>query len=140
MSAEYSDFETVSGMLSFFGVGLASGFLVDAAAPTPTEADSIAQLVLQSALQSGASLMVLTQVMRMVLPRRDNWLPPCTDASALVGLFLAQPRLRAALEMSLAKLDVAARSQLGLISAPKQEQSSVVQPQSTAAADADNEA
>lgn len=128
MSGEYSDFETVSGMLSFFGVGLASGFLVDAAAPTPAESDSIAQLVLQSALQSGASLMVLTQVMRMVLPKRENWLPPCTDASALVGLFLAQPRLRAALELSLGKLDMVTRQQLGLLSAQKQEQSSVVQP------------
>jgi hypothetical protein len=128
MSAEYSDFETVSGMLSFFGVGLASGFVVDAAAPTPSDADSIAQLVLQSAVQSGASLMVLTQLMRMILPRRENWLPPCTDASALVGLFIAQPRLRAAIELSLAKLDAVTRQQIGVISQPKQEQASVVQP------------
>jgi hypothetical protein len=128
MSGEYSDFETVSGMLSFFGVGLASGFLVDAAAPAPAVTDSIAQLVLQSALQSGASLLVLTQVMRMVLPKRENWLPPCTDATAVIGLFLAQPKLRAALEISLGKLDMATRAQLGLISAPRQEQSSVVQP------------
>jgi hypothetical protein len=128
MSAEYSDLETVSGMLSFFGVGLASGFIVDAAAPTPSDSDSVAQLVLQSAVQSGASLMVLTQLMRMILPKRESWLPPCTDASALVGLFMAQPRLRAAIELSLAKLDVVARQQLGVISQPKQEQSSVVQP------------
>jgi hypothetical protein len=126
--SEYSEMETVAGMLSFFGVGLASGFVVDAAAPTPKDSDSIAQLVAQSAIQSGASLVVLTQLMRMLLPQRDNWLPPCTDATAVIGLFLAQPRLRAAIELSLGKLDVVARQQLGLISGPAVEAGSVSQP------------
>jgi hypothetical protein len=133
-TGEYSDLETVSGMLSFFGVGLAAGFMVDAVAPAPAPTDSIAQLLLQSGVQSAASLAVLTQLMRMVLPRRDNWLPPCTDASALVGVFLAQPRLRAALEMSLAKLDAAARAQLGLISGDAAAQPAIAPPTTPAAA------
>lgn len=112
--AEYSDLGTTVGLVSYFGVGLATGFAVNTFAPQPTQQDSTAALLLQIGAQSTAGFLLLTQVMRMVLPSRDNWLPPCSDASAVVGMLLAQPRARQALDIVLARLDDAARQQLGI--------------------------
>jgi hypothetical protein len=113
--AEYSDFETVTGMLSYLGVGLAAGFVVNAASPTPSGEDSTAALVAHTGVQAGASLLLLQQLMRMSMPRRENWLPPCSDASAIVGLILAQPRLRDALDILLKRLDAAAKEAVGMV-------------------------
>lgn len=117
--AEYSDFETTAGLVSYFGVGLGAGFAINLLSPEPKPEDSTAALLLQSGAQTGAGFLLLTQIMRFILPSRDNWLPPCSDASAVMGMLLAQPKLRDALMIVLSRLDDSAREQLGLNVAPK---------------------
>lgn len=113
--AEYNDFETVTGMLSYLGVGLVSGFTADLVSPAPSELDSTAALVAHVGVQSAASLLLLQQLMKMSFPRRETWLPPCSDASAIVGLVLAQPNLRGALDILLKRLNAAAKEATGMV-------------------------
>lgn len=113
--AEYSDFETVTGMLSYFGVGAAAGFVTNLVSPAASEQDSTAMLVAHTGVQAGASLLLLQQLMKMAMPTRENWLPPCSDASAIVGLVLAQPRLRDAIDILLKRLDAVAKEATGMV-------------------------
>jgi hypothetical protein len=113
--AEYSDLQTTAGLVSFFSIGLGAGFATDVLAPVPKDDDSTAALLIQAGAQSGASFMILTQLARLIMPARDDWHPPCSDASAVVGVILAQPKLRRCLELLLGRLDDATRTQLGLL-------------------------
>jgi hypothetical protein len=93
-SGEYTSLETVGGLLAYTGVGLASGFLVNTIFPKCDHKADSAQLLFETAAQMGASYLLTTEVMRMVMPTRENWLPPASDASTLIGLWTASPEMR----------------------------------------------
>lgn len=117
MATEYTSFETVLGLLAYGAVGYGAGFAVNLLAPhcdEPLKQCSDGRLWLEAGAQLGATYLVATEVMRQLMPKRDNWLPPASDASVLISAWAAAPEMRARLDELHRRYTERGRELLGL--------------------------
>lgn len=117
-SGEYTSLETVGGLLAYTGVGLFSGWAVNLVFPKCDHTADSARLLVETGAQMGAGYLLTTEVMRMTMPTRENWLPPASDASTLIALWAASPEMRHRVDELLARYTKSARDALGLDAEP----------------------
>jgi hypothetical protein len=117
-SGEYTSLETVGSLLAYFGVGYGSGFVVNTVFPKCDHKADSAQLLFETGAQLAAGFLVTTELMRMAMPARENWMPPASDASTLIGLWAASPEMRHKMDELHARYSKCVRDALGLDAEP----------------------
>ena len=115
---EYNSLETVLGIMAYGGIGLASGLAVNSVMPAFDQNASDMNLLLTAGAGSAATLLIATEAMRFVMPKRDNWLPPASDAATIIGAFFAAPKVRAMTAELVERYNKHAEDLLGLSQAP----------------------
>lgn len=116
--AEYNTGETVLGIMAYGGVGLVTGTLVDAVLPAHDPNSSDMELLIKSAAGAAAGLTIATESMRLLMPTRDNWMPPASDASTLLGLFCGMSSTRQDLALLCSRYRDFARKTIGFDEKP----------------------
>lgn len=116
--SEYSSLETVGGLLAYTAVGCAAGFIGNVLAPPCDKDASTGQLAFEAVAQLATGYLVSTEAMRLVMPKRENWLPPASDASVLIGMWSASPEMRCKFDEIHRRANMSVKQMTGLADPP----------------------
>jgi hypothetical protein len=117
-SGSYTVGETTMGILAYGAVGALSAFVVDVLLPPVKSDESDMTLLMYGAVGAAATTALTTEAMRMLMPTREDWLPPASDGAALIGAAGGACKTRQRFGALIDRYGSIAREELGLEDMP----------------------